>query len=193
MKGSISMKPLKIKKTMLAALALMMVIPTSAFAKKAPSTGDLPPQARNRVVEFQVNGKKVNANPDMGKWFISKSGRTYLPIRLFKDAMGYDMKYFSRTDRDENCLFLTKGNEGSKGYGEFAYYHRKNEVNPEIDYIYVVCNNDNIYTKDFEKDELPILYGNRLYMPARRVLETMGEEVQWKSLPDRDIVNVIKK
>lgn len=178
---------------MVAALALMMVIPTSAFAKEAPSTGDLPPQARNRVVEFQVNGKKVNANPDMGKWFISKDGRTYLPIRLFKDAMGYDMKYFKGKDYDAYTLILTKSKEGLKNYSEIIYGHELGGVNPDVDFVYAVDKADDAYTKDFEKDELPILYGNRLYMPARKVLETMGEEVQWKSLPDRDIVNVIKK
>lgn len=187
------MKPLKIKKTMLAALALMMVIPTSAFAKKAPSTGDLPPQARNRVVEFQVNGKKVNANPDMGKWFISKDGRTFLPIRLFKDAMGYNIKTIYDKEDNYNSIYVSKSKEGLKNYKEFSYNYGVNGISPDKDDIFVI--DDGVYADViyFEKDELPILYGNRLYMPARKMLEAMGEEVQWKSLPDRDIVNVIKK
>ena len=187
------MKPLKIKKTMLAVLALMMVIPTSAFAKSAPKTGDLPPQARNRVVEFQVNGKKVNANPDMGKWFISKEGRTFLPIRLFKEAMGYDMKYFRGKDYDAYTLYLTKGIEGTSSYKDILFGHDLDRVDPETSKGLVYSDNEECYTVYMDKDEIPILYGNRLYMPARKVLETMGEEVQWKSLPDRDIVNVIKK
>ncbi|MBS4872639.1 MAG: hypothetical protein KHZ78_07365 [Peptoniphilus sp. oral taxon 375] len=186
------MKTLKIKKTMVAALALMMVIPTSAFAKSAPKTGDLPPQARNRVVEFQVNGKKVNANPDMGKWFISKEGRTFLPIRLFKEAMGYDMVY-DVTVYETRSLILTKDKEGNPKYKKIWYDHKMDRVDPVDNDACLIYDNEYGDTMYFKKDELPILYGNRLYMPARKVLETMGEEVQWKSLPDRDIVNVIKK
>lgn len=168
MKGSISMKPLKIKKTMLTALALMMLIPTSAFAKNAPKTGDLPPQARNRAVEFQVNGKKVNANPDMGKWFISESGRTYLPIRLFKDKMGYKMIY-DTTVYGTRALVLTKDKEGMPSYREIYYGHNMDRVDPVDDDVCIVYDNqygDSLY---FDKSDLPILYGNRLYMPARKI------------------------
>lgn len=178
---------------MVAALALMMVIPTSAFAKKAPSTGDLPPQARNRVVEFQVNGKKVNANPDMGKWFISKEGRTFLPIRLFKDVMGYKIETIYEKGPDANSIYVSKSKEGLKNYREILYSYRVKGVDPDKDNSITVSDNEYADVVYFDKDELPILYGNRLYMPARKVLENMGEEVQWKSLPDRDIVNVIKK
>lgn len=187
------MKTLKIKKTMVAAMALMMVIPTSVFAKKAPSTGDLPPQARDRVVEFQVNGKKVNANPDMGKWFISKEGRTFLPIRLFKDVMGYKIETVYDKEPDENTIYVSKSNEGLKNYKEVLYSYKVKGVDPNKNNGIAVTDNSGTDIVYFDKDELPILYGNRLYLPARKTLEYMGEEVQWKSLPDRDIVNVIKK
>ena len=178
---------------MLAALALMMVIPTSAFAKKAPSTGDLPPQARDRVVEFQVNGKKVESNPDMGKWFISKEGRTFLPIRLFKDVMGYKIETVYEKGPNGNSIYVSKSKEGLKDYKEFLYSYYLKGIDPEVNNSITLMDNEGADIVEFDKDELPILYGNRLYMPARKVLESMGEEVQWKSLPDRDIVNVIKK
>lgn len=187
------MKTLKIKKTMAVVLALMMLVPASIFAKSGPKTGDLPPQARNRAVEFQVNGKKVEANPDMGRWFISKEGRTFLPIRLFKDAMGYKIETVHEKSTDYNTIYVAKSKEGLKDYKEFAYSYYAKGVNPDNDDVFAVMDNSYADIIDFDKDELPILYGNRLYMPARKILESMGEEVQWKSLPDRDIVNVIKK
>lgn len=181
------MKTLKFKKVLATTLALMMLVPATALAKGNPKTGDLPPQASTRKIEFRVNNNPVKANKDMGQWFLSKNGVTYMPIRMFQEAMGYELEYkLSEADNSLYSLYVTKySKDGS--LDTLFYFHQKGKIDNLYGKRYSLNGGMNIY---FKENQTPILYGDRLYMPAREILETFGENVTWERLPDKDIVNV---
>lgn len=80
-------------KVVFTVLVLIMLSPSVVSAASIVQTGDLPPQATSRKIELRVNGKKVNSTSDMGKMFLAKNGKTYLPIRMLQESMGYRLKY----------------------------------------------------------------------------------------------------
>lgn len=174
-------------KVVFTVLVLIMLSPSVASAASIVHTGDLPPQATSRKIELRVNGKKVNSASDMGKMFLAKNGKTYLPIRMLEESMGYRLKY-NHLGRGI-MVDLFKPLPKNK-FTVFTYVHSFTPLGNKLDGWYSI---DNFYEKKFTGGGFPILYGNRLYIPAREVFEGLGEKVQWKRLPDRDIVSVIKK
>ena len=62
-------------KVILAVLVMIILVPSMAAAASKVNTGDLPPQATDRTIELQVNGKTVNGAPQMGKMIITKNGK----------------------------------------------------------------------------------------------------------------------
>lgn len=182
------MKTLHFKKALAITLAVMMLVPATALAKGKPKTGDLPPQASTRKIEFRVDNKPVKANKDMGQWFLSKNGVTYMPIRMFQEAMGYELKY--SVYEDDNSLYdltVSKYSKSKDIYTTLFYFHEKGKIDDLFGKKYSINGGAD---KNFKENQSPILYGNRLYMPAREILEAFGETVTWERLPDKDVVNV---
>lgn len=182
------MKTLKFKKVLATTLAVMLLVPATALAKGNPKTGDLPPQASTRKIEFRVDNKPVKANKDMGQWFLSKNGVTYMPIRMFQEAMGYELDY-SISEDDDRLYYLnvSKYSEIKDIYTTLFYFHEKGKIDDLFGKKYSMNGGKD---RDFKENQIPILYGNRLYMPAREILEAFGETVTWERLPDKDVVNV---
>lgn len=174
-------------KVILTVLVMIILVPSMVSAASKVNTGDLPPQATDRTIELQVNGKTVNGAPDMGKMFLSKNGKTYLPIRMFQESMGYKLRY-NHLGRGISIELLKP--LPNNRFTIFTYIHPFKPFGHGMDGTYAI---NNLYSKKFTGGGFPILYGDRLYIPAREVFESLGEKVQWKRLPDKDIVNVIKK
>lgn len=181
------MKTLNLKKVLATTLAVMLLVPATALAKGKPKTGDLPPQASTRKIEFRVDNKPVIANKDMGQWFLSKNGVTYMPIRMFQEAMSYKLDYkISEYDTSLYALHVTKYSKDDS-LDTLFYYHEKGKIDDLFGKKYSM--NGGV-DRNFKENQSPILYGNRLYMPAREILEAFGETVTWERLPDKDVVNV---
>lgn len=154
---------MKFKKTLTAALLVLIMAPASIFA-----AGKLPPSASDAEISIIIDGQRQVPPQDMGRAYVDKNtNRTMVPIRFISDQMSLNIKYMMKSKDFPKGGILISGNN-------------KDIITMETNSTTAI-KTSNTEEKVYTIDAPSIIYDGRTYAPVRFISEALGYKVDWKN------------